>query len=399
MRVLLLFPTSPFPPINGMKHRFAHLALHLAREHRVAVAFFTLPGEEADWSGATGQFDEVRPVPEIATASPSAAWFRQDPSDVFRYKSPQMFEVVDELIRRHEPEVLVSGEPALTQYLVGHGDRVRVLDYVCEATLQFERMMARTTGASRILWSLRKKKYAAFLRRIAPEYDVFLVNSEEDRQALAVAAPNCRRVELVPNGLALESYPADLAEPEPDVMIYPGSIAYSPNRDAVEFMGSQILPRIRSRRPQVRFQVTGALPRDQPPPEAPGLEYTGYVPDVKSAIASAWLCAVPLRLGAGGTRFKVLEALALGAPMVSTAIGIEGVAVTDRMNVLMAEDAQTFADCCLQILESPELRNRLSREGRRLIEDRYSWSTLGDQVTGLFEELIAVKRTSPGAGD
>ena len=168
-------------------------------------------------------------------------------------------------------------------------------------------------------------------------------------------------------------------------------------------MAADILPRIRSHVPDARFRVTGRVPAHGRVPEAAGLEFTGYVSDVKPEIARSWVCSVPLRLGAGGTRFKVLEALALGSALVSTAIGYEGVEVTDGENVMMAEDAGTFADRCVRVLRSPELRLTLSRNGRRLIEERYDWAVLGqrlvDRITAIADtrrsEHFAATATSP----
>jgi glycosyltransferase involved in cell wall biosynthesis len=102
--------------------------------------------------------------------------------------------------------------------------------------------------------------------------------------------------------------------------------------------------------------------------------------------------SLPLRLGAGGTRFKALEALALGSPLVATAIGYEGIDVTDNENVLMAEDAGTFADRCVSILKSPDLRFTLSRNGRRLVEERYNWASLGQRLVERITSIYDARR-------
>ncbi len=177
-------------------------------------------------------------------------------------------------------------------------------------------------------------------------------------------------------------------------MVYPGAVTYPPNLDAVRNMVDNILPRIRERVRDARFTVTGGLPSGIELPRGPGVVYTGYVPDVRPVIAGAWFCAVPLRLGAGGTRFKVMEALALGTPIVSTAIGAEGVSVEDDKNVLMAEDPATFADKAVRLLQSPELRARIASEGRKLMEQKYDWSVLGGTIAELSRDLLRERRVS-----
>jgi glycosyltransferase involved in cell wall biosynthesis len=396
MRILMVLPTVPLPADTGQRHRFAHLALHLARRHEVALACFSDSRERAELDGRGDEFSEVRVVLEPAM-NRLAAWASPDPSDVSRFRSPEMSRVVAELVAKCSPDALIVGDPALTQYTLACADRVQVLDYVCEVTLQYDRLRARSRGTMRGLWKLRRAKYTAFLRRIAPVYDVCLVNSEEDRTSLLGVSPNWRRVALVPNGLDLSAYPRDLASPEPDTLVYPGSLTYEPNLDAVRYMVEDILPRIRQRVPGVRLLVTGAVPSDVVAPRAEGVCYTGYVPDVRPVIASSWVCTVPLRLGAGGTRFKVLEALALGTPLVTNAIGAEGVAITEGVDVSMAEDPETFAEKTVSILTSPEERRRFSKAGRELVEARYDWAVLGERVVDRVRELAERRRAGCAA--
>ena len=112
------------------------------------------------------------------------------------------------------------------------------------------------------------------------------------------------------------------------------------------------------------------------------------MPDVRPVIAGAWMSPVPLRAGAGGTRFKVLEALALGTPMVSTGIGSEGVAVTHGLNILLAEEPVRFAAETVTLLRSAALRAQLAAAGRRLVQERYDWEVLGARLAALAAELV-----------
>jgi glycosyltransferase involved in cell wall biosynthesis len=243
-------------------------------------------------------------------------------------------------------------------------------------------------GAAKALWALRRRKFAWFLRRIEGIYDLCFLNSQEDLDSLREAWPRAH-LEVVANGLPLGDYPLHLAEPVPGRLIYPGSVTYPPNLDAVRFFAERILPLVRAAVPGVELQVTGAAPSGDARPAADGLVYTGYLPDVRRAIAAAWACVVPLRLGAGGARLKVLESLALGTPMVATAIGYEGVAITDGIDILAAETPEEFARQTIAVLGSPELRQRLSLAGRALVERRYDVERLGAHYRGLLHGLVA----------
>jgi len=289
------------------------------------------------------------------------------------------------------PDVLLAGDPALTPYLEPYPDHVRVLDYVCVATLAFERMSAASTRAQRVVWGLRRLKFGAYLARIARTYDLGIVNSEEDRAALVATSRDWARVEVLPNGLDLAAYPLGLGTPDPFTLVFHGALSYAPNLQAVRLLAHEILPRVQAGVPGARLLVTGRVPADGTAPRGAGVVYTGYVPDVRPVVAGAWASPTPLKSGAGGARFKVLEALALGTPLISTAMGVEGLAVTDGVDILMAEDPAAFAAQTVKLLRSPDLRRRLAAGGRRLVERRYDWAVLGGRLAGLVEELASAR--------
>jgi glycosyltransferase involved in cell wall biosynthesis len=393
MRIVIISPTLPFPPDNGGKLRAAAVALELAKHHEVALACFADDGAGASPAGVwSGHFRDVKIVPPRPPGPWPRRWLSLSPSEVSEFHSVEMERHVTRLVAQFSPDVLVAGDPGLTHYVAPYTDRVRILDYVCVATLQFERLRAISTGPRQALWALRRMKFAAHLRRIARCYDLCVVNSEEDRAALVAAAPAWPRVEVLPNGLDLSGYPLGLALPQPDTLVFPGALTYPPNLDGARHFIQEILPLIRAEVPAVRFVVTGRIPARNFAPQAPGVEYTGYVPDVRPVIAGSWACAVPLRTGAGGTRFKVLESLALGTPVVSTTIGAEGVAATHGEDILLADEPTAFAHETVKVLRSPELRSRLAVAGRRLIERQYDWQVLGARFATLLDELRATRR-------
>jgi glycosyltransferase involved in cell wall biosynthesis len=118
---------------------------------------------------------------------------------------------------------------------------------------------------------------------------------------------------------------------------------------------------------------------------------TGYVPDVRIPVAEATVCVVPIRQG-GGTRLKILEAMALGTPVVATSKGAEGLEVIDGEHLLLADTPQAFADATLRLLGDPALRARLVASARRLVEARYDWAQIGQRFVRLVEETVAGRR-------
>jgi len=130
-------------------------------------------------------------------------------------------------------------------------------------------------------------------------------------------------------------------------------------------------------------------------PLGSGAELTGYLDDIRPAVAQSWACVVPLRVG-GGTRLKILEAMALGTPVISTSKGAEGLDVTHEENVLIADSPNDFAQAVLRVLEDKTLRTKLSANGRRLVEERYSWKMCASQLEQLLHQVVEKARNANG---
>jgi glycosyltransferase involved in cell wall biosynthesis len=186
--------------------------------------------------------------------------------------------------------------------------------------------------------------------------------------------------------------PPGLPEPEPDTLIYPGALSYDANLDAMRYFLREIFPRIRAARPGVRLRITGKTTPEQRAalPSTEGVELTGYVHDIRAAVAGAWAEVVPLRAG-GGTRLKVLEALAIGTPVVSTSKGAEGLDLAAGEDLLIADTPEQFAQATLKLLGDPMLRERLAARGRATVQARYDWRTIAGQLTDLVEQVVVAR--------
>ena len=165
------------------------------------------------------------------------------------------------------------------------------------------------------------------------------------------------------------------------------------NRDAVMHFLAEVWPAIRAARPDVRFFAVG----QDPPRELVELAerdtqivVTGYVTDIRDFIARAAVYVVPLRVG-GGTRLKVLDAMAMGKAMVSTSLGCEGIGVTPGEHLLVADTPQAFADATLTLLADPQRRMALGRAARALVEREYSWPVVGRRLVDSYHEAIRIR--------
>jgi glycosyltransferase involved in cell wall biosynthesis len=233
------------------------------------------------------------------------------------------------------------------------------------------------------------QKRRIYESRVFRQFDLCTMVSEQDRQSTLAMLPGYRGpVEVIPNGVDCRRNRPGLAQPTPDTLIFNGALTYSANYDAMRYFLHEIYPRIRQQVPSASLTITGSTSGvDQ---EGLGLtdgvRLSGYVEDVRPMVAGAWGCVVPLRQG-GGTRLKVLEAMALGTPVVATTKAVEGLEIVPNRHVLVADDPEQFAQQVVRLLGDADLRVSLASSGRRLVERSYDWSRIGERFVGLCEGI------------
>ena len=179
--------------------------------------------------------------------------------------------------------------------------------------------------------------------------------------------------------------------------MFTGVMGYEPNADAAQYFCNQIFPLVRREVKDARLLIVGhaSPPTVQRLAEIGNVSVTGSVADVLPYYQQARLSVVPLR-GGGGTRLKILEAMALGRPVVSTSIGCEGLAVRDGIHLEIADEPVAFAQRVVRLLLDRRLREQLAGNARRLVEERYEWSVIAEKLLAVYRRLLEPKTQLPG---
>jgi glycosyltransferase involved in cell wall biosynthesis len=217
-------------------------------------------------------------------------------------------------------------------------------------------------------------KMARFEKRsFARAGHVAVVTEEEAQTARQWGA---RAVYLVSNGVDTEYLQPTGEAPEADSLLFLGSLDWQPNRDALQYLLREILPKIQAANPHAKLRVVGRQPATKLREQVEGLsgvEWVGEVPDIRPHFARATAVLVPLRIG-GGSRIKILESMSMGKAVVATRIGAEGLDVVPGVHCLIADSPADFSQCVVQLLDNPERAAELGRNGRELVLRQYDWS-------------------------
>jgi glycosyltransferase involved in cell wall biosynthesis len=387
--LLFLSAWCPLPADNGAKLRIAHLLRELASQHEVdLLAFAPEPSGSDALHELRGICADVELLPETPFAGRNMGRLRgllsSWPRSVVANHSVAMAAAVR--ARARIPyDLVIASELHMAPYALLL-NIPRLLEEVELAILRDQYVwQTRLAGRARygLTWWKTRRYVATLLRQFAGASVV----SERERALLQPLAPPHLQLAVIPNGVDTLACTESYGPPEADTLIYPGALSYHANFDAVSHFLGAIWPRLRAARPSVRLRVTGRVTPEQIAalPSAQGVEFTGYLDDVRPAVARAWAEVVPLRQG-GGTRLKVLEALALGTPVVSTSKGIEGLDLEDGLHVLVADSAVDFAMATERVLGDAPLRARLASAGRQVVRERYDWRSIGERLNDLVRE-------------
>lgn len=397
MRILFLSRWFPDPPDNGAKLRILNLLRGLAGEHEVHLLSFAddpaavnLKTLETFCRSVTAvQWREYQPGSRRALLG----LFDPLPRSLVDTHSPEMEQEIRRALDRKTFDLVITSQWQMTAYRHQFAGLPALYEEI-EIGVLHGQVARAASAAARLRAGLTWRKHHRYLLDLLSGGQPCTVVSEQEKQLLAgVVRPAV--IHVIPNGVALDEYARINETPLPDSLIFTGSFRYRPNHEAMLWFIQQVLPRIQAQVPGVRLTITGdaaglALPENS------CVTHAGFVEDVRPRIARSWVSIAPLQVG-GGTRLKILEAMALGTPVVSTGKGAEGLAARHGVHLAIADSADDFARQTVTVLLDAALRERLSVNGRELIRTRYDWRVILPEFLKVVDEAAVFKPPIPNA--
>ena len=392
MKLLLVSPFLPYPPVAGGHRQIWSWLTRLAREHEVAFVGFYEREEEAAQAAEIARYCTATRV-RLRKPTPHAhASFAQLPRWVTEFFSEELAREVAAVAGSFRPDVVQFLHMNMAQYRPYVGDAAAVMTALDIAFVAHGRRIALTRGLARMQarleWLRMLRHEAAAFRRAD---HVIAVSDREAEIVRAVAGHD--RVTAVPPGVDREKLAPRARKPVPGTVLYLGHMEHYPNLDGLLFLYREIWPHVRYAHPRAKLVVVGGgaeggLAREAPEALArmehdASVELSGFVPDLDSVLDFSAVMAAPMRLGSG-VRNKVIEAMAAGLPVVTTRRGAEGLAVEHERETLVADEPRQFARQLVRLLRDPTLQQRLSESARDLVARDHD----NDRLAGRLERAL-----------
>jgi len=384
------------PVDTGGKIRSYNILRHLARNHEVTLLSYYGGQRDSEYEGEIQR--ELRGAQTIYTAAPDAQFiaqsvnylsrlFQSAPFAVSKFTHAEVQRAVASWLSGNKFDVAVCDFLSASRNFPDHLATPTVLfQHNVESVLWRRMASTESNPVKRVAYQLEAQKMWRYERRALGKFHHVIAVSENDRQQMLGMDSACD-VSVVPTGVDTQKYGvAPPASASPPRIVFTGSMDWEPNIDAVAYFCQEVFPMVRAEFPSAVFQIVGRNPHSRVQQLAShSVEVTGTVPSVGEYLRDATVVVVPLRIG-GGTRLKIYEAMAMGKAMVSTSIGAEGLDVRSGRDLILADDATTFAQAITLLLRDPAPRRRYEEAAAQLAA-QYDWSNIEQHFAKILREV------------
>jgi sugar transferase (PEP-CTERM/EpsH1 system associated) len=391
MRILYLSLRFPYPPHSGDKIRTYNILKHLSQRHSISFISFAQSPYDASYTGQIQRYcDQIKTVEfsKLRAYGNCLLYFSfAEPFQVVLWHSREMQRQVDEMMNRNGFDIIHVQFFRMAQYVTKYISKRKVLDSGDSFSLNLSRRSRLDRGLSWPLLKVEANRVKIYETEIARRFDRVTMVSPLDRDYL-LSINGGIPMSVVPMGVDLEYYQPSHEEYELS-LLFTGTMGYFPNKDAVLYFYSKVFPLIKNAVPNVKFYVVG----NHPPKRLKRLMsrgdivVTGRVEDVRPYFAKSAVFVCPLRSGSG-MQTKILEAMAMGVPVVTTSMGFEALEATAGKHIIVADNAGRFAQEVIHLLKNKELRQSVAQNARKLVERKYGWPSVVKRLDMIYDNIL-----------
>lgn len=394
MRILMLTPYLPYPLHSGGQIRTYNFLKQLSSKHQVTL--FALIKDE----------DEKKYIPVLKQFCQDVQVFKRSshpftlrnilrtavssyPFLVIRNYVAEVKKAVAMELKKHDYDLI----HAETFYMMPHLPATKVPVLLVEQTIEYlgyESYAAKASSLLRPILNIDIQKIKFWETHYWQNCTKLVVMSNEDKNFIAKTIGSSQNIEVVENGVDTDWFDEkDRHEPNQPTLLSVGTFKWLPNVEAVRFLVSSVWPVIKSNVDDARLWIVGASPTEEIKTLATKdvqITVTGDIPDIRDAFVASHVLLAPVFSGKG-TRYKILEALAAGTPVVATETAVEGLGVKHKVHVMVSNQAEEMAQFAIELIKSPKERKRLARNGRRFVRENFDWALISKKLDSIYRSI------------
>lgn len=393
MKVLMLTPYLPYPLVSGGQIRTYNLLKHLSKQHEITLfALIKDEGERKHLSELQKYCQKIvlfkRTKNPFVLRNILLAGFSSYPFVVTRNLPLHMKQAVQTELKQGDYDLI----HAETFYMMPNIPSTKVPIILAEQTIEYlgyQDYMKKAHPLLRPLLAIDIAKIKYWERTFWKKADKLITMSQEDKDFIEAEVGKPLNISVVANGVDLDFFSKVKKKlPKEPTVLFVGTFKWLPNIEAVEEIVKKIWPIIIKAMPKAKLKIVGfsPTPKIQAYGNDPSITVLGGIDDIREAFATAHVLLAPIRSGKG-TRYKVLEAMITGTPVVATTLAAEGLDLANGRDVLIADSAQELAQLTLQLLKDQALQQQLGRAGQKIVRLGYSWDTIAKELDAVYKEF------------
>jgi glycosyltransferase involved in cell wall biosynthesis len=390
MNILFLSRWFPYPPNNGSKIRILNLLRVLSDKHQISLlSFDDEPEKPAQVEGLKTICEQVITIPrkgfEPTSKRSLLGFLNFKPRSLIDTFSNEMAQNIQAMLAEQAFDVIIASGIEMASYYPNFNGQAAIFDEI-EIGIPLDRYLKSSSIGSRFRNGITWLKLKHYLKRTLKYYPVCTVVSAEERKLVIDIGIPREKVTTIPNFIDLADYHMFSGREKTNTLIFTGAFRYQPNYEAMVWFLEKVFPAVIDHVPDVQMVITGDH-MDLPLPRVKNVIKTGYVDDIRPLVSQAAVSIVPMLTG-GGTRLKILEAMALKTAVVSTSKGAQGIEVTHEKDILLADTPQAFSQAVIQLLQDRHQAEELARQGTKLLEAHYTPQAISAKYEVLLHQAL-----------
>ncbi len=395
MNILFICPRLPYPPIKGDIHRTYYQIKELSKKHQITLITYGEGNPDDRFSEKLREFCEeliiIKHTKFSILKNIFNSVFTSLPMQCAFYQSGKMRNAIKKAISTNKFDIihvqLTRMAPFISQARVRSAGVPVVLDFIDTLSMNMEKRLHRELLFLKPFVFYEWAKIMGYENSLADAFDRGLITSPVDRDRLSYRD----KVDVLPSGVDLEKFQfSPISKREPMTIISTGNLNYFPNIDAILFFTKKIYPAIKKSLPQIKLKIVGYSPPSiikKLESQNGGIEVLGSVDNMSDHLGRAAVAVCPM-LSGSGIKIKVLEALATGTPTVAMSLATQAIEVTPDRDIIIRDAPDDFARAVIDLIHNPAQRESLGINGRKLIEDKYSWPVIVQKLETIYQQTI-----------